>query len=87
MSRERLSRLLQEITGKRVKAIEPWRVSFSQVQGGRVVPIEVKSGRNIRSHAAIDRLLGIGECRIRDAIFMRGAEQSRDIGVFAVEVG
>ena len=37
---------------------------------GHVIPIEVKSGRKIRSHAALDRLLGIRECRIREAVVL-----------------
>lgn len=37
---------------------------------GRVVPIEVRSGRKVRSHAALDRLLRVGEYRIRDAIVL-----------------
>ncbi len=37
---------------------------------GRVVPIEVKSGRKVRGHAALNRLLRIDEYRIRDAIVL-----------------
>lgn len=37
---------------------------------GRVVPIEVKSGRKVRGHAALNRLLRIDEHRIRDAIVL-----------------
>ena len=47
-------------------------------EGGRVVPIEVKSGRKIRSHAALDRLLGIGEYKIRDAIVISRNPLERD---------
>ena len=45
---------------------------------GRVVPIEVKSGRKIRSHAALDRLLGIGSYKIRDAIVLSRNSLERD---------
>lgn len=37
---------------------------------GRIVPIEVKSGRKMRSHAALDRLLGIDEYKIREAVVL-----------------
>ena len=47
-------------------------------EGGRVVPIEVKSGRKIRSHAALDRLLGMGEYKIRDAIVISRNPLERD---------
>ena len=47
-------------------------------KGGRVVPIEVKSGRKVRSHAALDRLLGIGEYKIRDAIVLSRNPLERD---------
>lgn len=36
-------------------------------KAGHVVPIEVKSGRKVRAHAALDKLLGVGEYKIREA--------------------
>ena len=39
-------------------------------KNGCVVPIEVKSGRKIRSHAALDRLLEIDEYKIRNALVL-----------------
>ena len=37
---------------------------------GSVVPIEVKSGKKIRSHAALDNLLAVDEYKIRKAIVL-----------------
>ncbi len=37
---------------------------------GRVIPIEVKSGRKVRGHAALNRLLNVHEYRIRDAVVL-----------------
>ena len=37
---------------------------------GRVIPIEVKSGRKVRGHAALNRLLNVREYRIRDAVVL-----------------
>ncbi len=36
----------------------------------RVVPIEVKSGRKVRSHAALDRLLEVGEYKIKEGVVL-----------------
>ena len=47
-------------------------------KGGRVVPIEVKSGRKIRSHAALDRLLDVGDYRIRNAIVLSRNQLERE---------
>jgi hypothetical protein len=47
-------------------------------KGGHVVPIEVKSGRKVRSHAALDRLLGIENYKIRDAIVLSRNQLERD---------
>ena len=44
----------------------------------RVVPIEVKSGRKVRSHAALNRLLDVGEYKIRDAIVLSRNNLSRE---------
>lgn len=45
---------------------------------GRVVPIEVKSGRKVRSHAALNRLLGVGEYKIKDALVLSRNNLSRE---------
>lgn len=40
-------------------------VDFLYEREGRVVPVEVKSGRKFRSHASLDRLLASPEYRVR----------------------
>lgn len=40
-------------------------VDFLYERDGRVVPVEVKSGRKFRSHASLDRLLASPEYRVR----------------------
>lgn len=47
-------------------------------KGGRVVPIEVKSGRKVRSHAALDRLLAVDEYKIRNALVLSRNQLQRD---------
>ena len=47
-------------------------------ESGRVIPIEVKSGRKIRSHAALNRLLAIDEYKIRNAIVLSRNTLSRE---------
>lgn len=44
----------------------------------RVVPIEVKSGRKVRSHAALNRLLDVGDYKIMDAIVLSRNNLSRE---------
>lgn len=39
-------------------------------KAGRVVPIEVKSGRKVRLHAALDRLLKVGEYKIKEGVVL-----------------
>lgn len=39
-------------------------------KAGHVVPIEVKSGLKVRSHAALDRLLEVGEYKIREGVVL-----------------
>ena len=39
-------------------------------KSGNVVPIEVKSGKKVRSHAALDRLVSIGEYKIKEALVL-----------------
>lgn len=53
-------------------------------KGGRVVPIEVKSGRKVRSHDALDRLLDIGEYKIRDALVLSRNRLERDSRILYV---
>ena len=47
-------------------------------RAGHVVPIEVKSGRKVRSHAALDRLLEVGECGIREGVVLSHNNLSRE---------
>ena len=37
---------------------------------GHVVPIEVKSGKKVRAHAALDRLMSVGEYKIPEAVVL-----------------
>ena len=37
---------------------------------GKIVPIEVKSGRKIRAHAALDHLLDVSDYKIREAVVL-----------------
>lgn len=39
-------------------------------KAGHVVPLEVKSGRKVRSHAALDRLLEVDEYKIREGVVL-----------------
>ncbi len=39
-------------------------------KGGKVVPIEVKSGKRVRAHAALDHLLDLREYRIPEALVL-----------------
>ena len=39
-------------------------------KAGRVIPIEVKSGRKVRSHAALVRLLEVGEYKIKEGVVL-----------------
>jgi len=45
---------------------------------GRVVPIEVKSGRKVRSHSALNRLLDVKEYKIKDALVLSRNNLSRE---------
>ncbi len=47
-------------------------------KAGRVVPIEVKSGRKVRSHAALDRLLEVGEYKIREGAVLSRNNVSKE---------
>ena len=42
-------------------------VDFLVEQNGAVLPIEVKSGRDFKSHAALDNLMGVREFAIPEA--------------------
>ncbi len=57
--------------------IESWYFSSAETgevdflieaQGGKPLPIEVKSGKKIRAHAALDRLMNIDEYKLSQAI-------------------
>jgi len=37
---------------------------------GRAIPIEVKSGKKVRAHAALDRLLNVAEYKIKEAVVL-----------------
>ena len=41
-----------------------------EAKAGHVLPIEVKSGKKVRSHAALNRLLEVGEYKIREAVVL-----------------
>jgi predicted AAA+ superfamily ATPase len=45
-------------------------VDFLYECDGRIVPVEVKSGRKFRSHASLDRLLGSPEYRVRQGLVL-----------------
>lgn len=47
-------------------------------KGGKVVPIEVKSGKKVRSHAALDRLLDIRDYKIPEALVLSRNNLSRE---------
>ena len=47
-------------------------------KAGRVVPVEVKSGRKVRSHAALDRLMNVADYRIAEAIVLSRNNLSRE---------
>lgn len=47
-------------------------------KAGHVVPIEVKSGRKVRAHAALDKLLEVGEYKIQEAVVLSRNNLSRE---------
>ena len=47
-------------------------------KGGHVIPVEVKSGRKIRSHAALDRLMKVEQYKIRNALVLSRNPLSRE---------
>ena len=53
-------------------------VDFLVVKDGRVLPIETKSGRHYRSHAALDKLLAREGYGIRRALVLSTANADRD---------
>ncbi len=53
-------------------------VDFLIEDGGRVEPIEVKSGRHYKSHAALDGLIGNTDYGVGHAYVLSGANYSRD---------
>jgi len=46
--------------------------------GGHIIPIEVKSGRKVRSHAALDRLVRMGDYKIRNAVVLSRNQLQRE---------
>lgn len=66
----------QELAAQQVKPYYYMKDGTSEVdfvvegKSGHVVPIEVKSGRKVRSHAALDYLLKNKESRIKEAIVL-----------------
>lgn len=53
-------------------------IDFLVVKNGKVLPIEVKSGRHYRSHAALDKLLAHGGYGIRRALVLSSANTGRE---------
>lgn len=53
-------------------------VDFLIEHGGNIEPIEVKSGRHYRSHAALDKLIGKTEYGISHATVLSNANYGRD---------
>ncbi len=64
----------QELAAQNIKSwyfssAETGEVDFLiEAQGGKPLPIEVKSGKKIRAHAALDRLMNIDEYKLSQAI-------------------
>lgn len=56
-------------------------VDFLIEDGGRVEPIEVKSGRHYKSHAALDNLIGNDDYGIEHAIVLSNANYSKTCNV------
>ena len=56
-------------------------VDFLIEDGGRVEPIEVKSGRHYKSHAALNNLIGNDDYGIEHAIVLSNANYSRTCNV------
>ena len=49
-------------------------------KGGEVLPIEVKSGRDFKSHAALNNLMSEREFAIPDAWVLNGSRQVETTG-------
>ena len=47
-------------------------------KAGHVIPLEVKSGRKVRSHAALDRLLEVGEYKIGEGVVLSRNNVSKE---------
>lgn len=45
---------------------------------GHVVPVEVKSGKKVRSHAALDRLIAVAEYKIPEGIVLSRNNVTRE---------
>ena len=55
-------------------------------RAGHVVPIEVKSGRKVRSHAALDRLLQVGEYKIHEGVVLSRNNLSKEGNVLYLPI-
>ena len=53
---------------------------------GHVVPIEVKSGKKVRAHAALDRLMSVGEYKIPEAVVLSRENLSKEGKVLYVPI-
>ena len=53
---------------------------------GHVVPIEVKSGKKVRAHAALDRLMSVGEYKIPEAVVLSHENLSKEGKVLYVPI-
>ena len=56
-------------------------VDFLVEKDGKVLPIEVKSGKNYKTHASLNRLLSVGEYGIERALVVSNANSSNGDGV------
>lgn len=53
---------------------------------GHVVPIEVKSGKKVRAHAALDRLMSVSEYKIPEAVVLSRENLSKEGKVLHVPI-
>ena len=53
---------------------------------GHVVPIEVKSGKKVRAHAALDRLMSVSEYKIPEAVVLSHENLSKEGKVLYVPI-
>lgn len=67
VAQQMAANLLEPFFYKKVKVGE---VDFLTEIDGRVLPIEVKSGKNIHAHKALDNLLAISEFKLNEAVVL-----------------